>query len=293
MILIILGLLSTQVLFAKDKLGLLIIAHGAPMQQWNKPVLELENSVRLLMEKQQNDPFVSVHVALMEFNEPSINTVVKEMEKEGVEQIYAIPLFIAPSGHSLYDIPTILGLYSDKKKVKEIEDEGTKIVNTKIKITVGPTLYYGDIIEKIMLDRVKKLSINPEDESLVLLAHGDKYFREYWENMCQEVGSYIISKTGINYFDYAFVEIGQSFMLDGMSAISKALEHNKNVVVAGIYLSMGTESMAQNSSISSGMMKMKSKDMLADKNVIFSKHGLLPDKRITRWIVKRAVEWAE
>ncbi len=265
--------------YAKDKLGLLIIAHGAPHKEWNEPVLNLEKDVKELISQKKENPFLEIKVALMEFNEPSIYTAVKIFEKKGIESIYALPIFIAPSGHSVCDIPTILGLYKDKKILNQLKEEKIKIVDANIKIFLGPTLNYGNLLKEIMLDRVKELSANINNESLVILAHGDKNYEKIWSDLCREIGSYICGKTGIKYFNYAFVEVGQSFLVDGVPVILKANEKYEKTIVQGLYLSMGVKSMSK-----------KYHEIFKDKNIIFSNKGLLPDKRVSKWIVKRALE---
>ena len=278
-------LVSSERVCAKEKLGLVIIAHGSPMKEWNTPVLKIEEEVRNIMSKRKDNPFSEVKIALMEFNEPSINTVVKAMEAKGIDKIYAIPLFIAPSGHSVYDVPAILGLYSDKKMTETLTEEGITIVDTKIKITVGPTLNSGDILKNIMLDKVKVLSTDPGSESVVLLAHGDANFEPIWDSLCREIGSYICAGAGIKHFNYAFVGVGQSFAAKGAPIILKASDKYRNTIVIGLYLSMGVERMALNTA-GKGMMAIEG------KNLVFAKQGLLPDRRISRWIVERAMEYA-
>jgi len=277
--------------FAQGKIGLLIIAHGSPSEQWNQPVLNIENQVKELLKTKNISDFDEVRVALMEFTDPSIATVLKDMENKGITKVYALPLFIAPSGHSLYDIPTILGLYYNQEMVDDIKEEGIKIVDTKIKITVGPTLDYKNVMKDILLDKVKNLSDNPAEEALIILAHGDKNFKPIWEGLINETGNYILGKTGIEYFDKAFVEVGQSFAIDGVSPIIKASENKKKVIVVGMYLSMGVKNMAENSGFIMMGRTVKSKKMFEGKNIVFLEHGLLPDKRIAEWIVDRAVEW--
>jgi len=277
--------------FAQEKRGLLIIAHGSPAQQWNKPVLDLENQVKEMLKVKKVTDIDEVRVALMEFTEPSIATVVNDMESKGITKIFALPLFIAPSGHSLYDIPTILGLYYDKKMTDGIKEEGIKIIDTKIKITIGPTLNYENVMKDILLDKVKNLSDNPSEEALIILAHGDKNFMPIWEELTNETGNYILGKTGIEYFDNAFVEVGQSFAIDGVNAILKASENKKKVIVVGMYLSMGVKNMAENSGIVMMGKTLESEKMIEGENIVFDRTGLLPNKKITEWIVDRVVEW--
>jgi len=277
--------------FSQEKTGLLIIAHGSPMKQWNQPVLDLENQVKELLKTKNISTFDEVRVALMEFTEPSIATVVEDMENKGITKIFALPLFIAPSGHSSYDIPTILGLYYDQEMIDVLKEEGTKIIDTKVKITVGPTLYYENVMKDILLDKVKSLSDNPAEEALIILAHGAENFMPIWEELTNETGNYILGKTGIEYFDKAFVEVGQSFAIDGVNPILKASENKKKVIVVGMYLSMGVKNMAENSGFIMNGRTIETKKMFEGKNIVFAEQGLLPDKRIAEWLVERANEW--
>ena len=290
LILIIIILFSLNVV-AQEKNALLIIAHGSPSQKWNQPVLNIENQVKELLKAKKIVGFEEVRVALMEFTEPSIATVVKDLENKGITKIFALPLFIAPSGHSIYDIPTLLGLYYDKEMDDLLKEEKAEIVNTNIKITVGPTLNYDNVMKDILLDKVKALSKNPKEEALVILAHGDENFMPIWENLSNETGNYILGKTGIEYFDKAFVEVGQSFAVDGVSPILKASKNKKKVIVVGMYLSMGVKNMADNSGVIMMGRTVESKKMFEGKNIVFAEDGLLPDKRIVEWITDRAVEW--
>ncbi len=229
----------------------------------------------------------------MEFSEPSLNTVVKDLEDVGIDRVYAIPLFIAPSGHSLYDVPAILGLYSDREIRERLKEEGATIVDTKMKITLGPTLNSGDVLKEVMLERVRQLSTVPDSEGVVLLAHGDARFEPIWSSLCREIGSFVCAKTGIGCFDYAFVGIGQSFISEGVPVILGLAGECEKTIVVGLYVSMGVDDMANNSVLDTGMMKMESQEILDGKNIRFARQGLLPDKRIARWIVDRAVEWSE
>jgi len=277
--------------FAGDR-GLVIVGHGAPMPSWNAPVLALEDQVKtLLAEGEGRDVFAEVRVALMEFAEPSIHTVMCELEEAGIDEVYVLPLFIAPSGHSLFDVPTILGLYAEASMTEGLSDEGITIVDTDMKVTLGPTLRTGDVLRENMLDRILELSTDPEVESVVLLAHGDAATEPVWDDLCREIGSYVCSHTGIQHYDHALVEIGQSFPTRGIGAIAGAADKAERVLVVGLYLSMGVEAMAERSVLDTGMMKLTAGEVLRGKDIRYAVRGLLPDPRIPEWIVDRAMEW--
>jgi hypothetical protein len=146
-------------------------------------------------------------------------------------------------------------------------------------------------MKDILLDKVKSLSDNPAEEALIILAHGAENFMPIWEELTNETGNYILGKTGIEYFDKAFVEVGQSFAIDGVNPILKASENKKKVIVVGMYLSMGVKNMAENSGFIMNGRTIETKKMFEGKNIVFAEQGLLPDKRIAEWLVERANEW--
>ena len=51
--------------------------------------------------------------------------------------------------------------------------------------------------------------------------------------------------------------------------------------------------MANNSASFLMGKKTETKELFAGKNIRFAKQGILPDKRISHWIVDVAVDWAE
>jgi len=274
---------------AKEKIGLLIIGHGSKSKLWNKRFLKIENDVKAEIEKRGINPFKSIRAALMEMSDPSIFKVIKDIENKGVKKIYVLPLFIAPSTHSIYDVPAILGLYFNKKIISDLKQEGVKLVNTEMKLIIGPGLNYGGLLGKIMLDRVKTLSVNPEEEAVVLLSHGSKNFKPVCDEINNKIGNYIMSNTSINKYDYAFVGIGQEFMTSGLKVINRIMNKTKKIIVIGLYVGMGAERMIKRKAIKKWLEELRKKDGNID--IRFSKSGVLPDKRVIAWIASRGLEW--
>ena len=267
--------------------GLLIIAHGAPMPGWNKPVLALEKQVIKLLGK--DNPFKKVKVVFMEFARPSVADGVRQMEEAGCSRIIAVPLLIAPSSHSQWDIPALLGVYYDEEIIKQIVSEGGKPVRSKVPITITPTLSKSGIIPRILLDRVRKLSKNPNEEAVIILAHGEEDFHPFWCRLMREISSYICGKTGISYADWAYVGVGQEYATRAVPVVLKALKHRKRVLLVGCYVSMGAKEI-HDRFMHRGMHVhgIAMENPLKGKQVIPASHGLLPDERVARWIVSIA-----
>ncbi len=268
-----------------EKKAVLIIAHGSRSAEWNELVLSLENVVSERLSSENISG--KTRVAFMEMAQPSIADVIRDLEKSGIEQVFAVPLFINLSGHSMFDVPAILGLSFEKNLVQAFMEEGIEIVKTDLNIVLGPTLNYGELIQQILLDRVKELSVSPDSEGIVLLTHGSPQFEPFWHNACQEVGAYLCAKTSISKFDYVFIEVGQYFKTEGLPRILDMAKNCERVIVSGLYLSLAPVNIANR------YLKEEKldHDWFTSKNIYFSGKGLLPDDRLVGWIVDRVIEW--
>lgn len=283
-----LALLILSVLEMSAKNALVVIAHGSPMPQWRKPVLDVEKQLRKEMASVKG--FSYIRVAMMEFTEPTIASVVEDCEKQGVDTIYAIPLFMAPSGHSEMDIPNILGHKYDADTHAELLEEGTTFVNTKLPIIVGPTLSYDDFLEKTMLKRVQEMSKDAKDEAVLFVAHGDEQFIGFWNQKMESISSCVKEATGIGVTDYKFVAMGAKMITEMVPAIVEMSQQKPRVLVQGVYLTSSAKEMAEGFGVDEVL-----KEALAGKQteVVFSANGILPasSKEVCAWIKRRALEW--
>jgi hypothetical protein len=223
----------------------------------------------------------------MEFARPSVADGIREFEAAGCNRIVAVPLLIAPSSHSHWDIPALLGIYSDAEMEKELRGEGAEIVRSKLPITITTTLADSNVIEKVMLKRVNELSNDPNNEAVILLAHGDHYIPELWDTFMKKTVIHICGKTGISCGDWACVEMGQGYN-KAANAIAEAGESRKKVIVVGAYLSMGIDKMhmrwmSQFDSMAKSMPGFE--NPLKGLDIKLSSKGLLPDSLVAKWIV--------
>lgn len=283
-----LALMVASAMGMSAKNALVVIAHGSPMPQWRKPVLDVEK----LLQKEMADVkgFSYIRVAMMEFTEPTIASVVEDCEKQGVDTIYAIPLFMAPSGHSEMDIPNILGHKYDADTHSELVEENTKFVNTKLPIIVGPTLSYDDFLEKTMLKRVQEMSKDVKDEAVLFVAHGDDQFIGFWNQKMESISSCVKEATGISVTDYKFVAMGAKMISEMVPAIVKMSQQKPRVLVQGVYLTSSAKEMAEGFGVDEVL-----KEALPNKQteVVFSANGILPasTNEVCAWIKTRATEW--
>ena len=260
--------------------ALVVVAHGSPSEEWNRCVLDLEARLDAL-----NLPGIDYRrVALMEFNQPNIASVIRDCEREGVDTVFVLPLFISPSGHSEDDIPNILGLKYSPSVHAELVAEGTEFVRTKMQIVVGPTLMDSGVIEKAMLERVRALSTDPQKEAVLFLAHGDAGRIGFWKHILRNCET-AVREAGFDYVDNALVGMGQNFAKDVQPLLDGASVVKERILVQGIYLVSGVGSMAR----MFGMDRQA-----AANNIAYGEKGILPESMddVLAWIENTVSEWA-
>ena len=264
--------------------GLLVVVHGSPSPSWNKPMTQLQNGIDDYI-KNHETPFTSSKVVNLEFKEPSVAQGVKELIADGCKKIVAMPLFITHSSHVIFDIPAVLGQYASKSILEVLKEEGAEIAPDTVPIVMGPTLSEGDLLLKSAVQRVKEISTNPQDEAVVILLHGDHGVQGTWENLARRTSNYVCAKTGIEYADWSFVEVGQSYATQGYPAISQAADCKKRVLVIGLYVSLSPKRMHDR------VIKHSAKYMenaFKKMDVVFAERAFLPDPNIVEWLVETA-----
>jgi sirohydrochlorin cobaltochelatase len=91
------------------KEGVLIIGHGSKLN-FNKDVMELH--AQRLREK----GFRHVYIGFNEISSPLIEEALERMSSDGIDVVYALPLFIASGVHLTEDIPAKLGIQKNGSK---------------------------------------------------------------------------------------------------------------------------------------------------------------------------------
>ena len=291
-IILMLAFMLTTLSTLQAKTALMIVAHGSPMESWRKPVLDLEPLVKQQVAEGKLKGIDIVKVALMEYTEPSVASVVKACEAEGADTIFALPIFIAPSGHTEEDLPNILGHKYNPYVREELAEEKTEMVHTKTPIILGPTFYYSYLLEKRMHDRIQSLSQDPQNEAVIFLAHGDDERIGFWKEVLNNVDKYTKENTKINYVDHALIEMGQNFSNELMPLLTKAAQKKKRIIVQGIYLTSDVKRMADRHKMQDVQKELVKK---TGAEIIYSPDGILPasTSRVVEWIVAQTKQWVE
>ena len=95
-----------------EKIGILALGHGS-RHPHNKEVV---NGVAELIAKKYKN--VVVRIGFMNMNTPTMKEGLEAFKGTGISTIVAVPIFMAHGVHTMEDIPQILGISKESRKVK-------------------------------------------------------------------------------------------------------------------------------------------------------------------------------
>ena len=126
-----------------EKLGVLLIGHGSRNPKATQ--LEVIREIARTMEKR--GLYKIVKAAFNEFNSPTIEEGLREIAREGVTTIVALPTLLAHGTHTREDIP--------EKLQTAFEGEWAEL-GKGVKILYGEPIGVDERIVDILVDRAKE-----------------------------------------------------------------------------------------------------------------------------------------
>ena len=82
--------------------AIILFAHGARDPLWSRPFEAVAERVRAMR------PDTQVHVAYLEFMQPSLPEAAEQLAQAGARSVTVVPLFLGAGGHVRRDLPALL-----------------------------------------------------------------------------------------------------------------------------------------------------------------------------------------
>ncbi len=271
----------------QDRPGLLIIAHGAPGTKWNQPILDLGKQVAEL--NKTKSIFHSVQVAFLEYAQPDAAAGVEMLEASGCTRIVVVPLFIAPSSHSHFDVPAALGLYSSPEILKTLVEEGARIAKPHVPISLTGTLGHGDLLDRFAQSEIAKFSRDPKQEAVIFLAHGCPDHQSLIDNKLRRLATACCGRSGIEHANWAYCAVGQTYLENGLPLIEQTAKEKHRVIVIGLYVAISAASIHQRAS-KSGAPHAEGKTPVLGDNITFSENSVVSFPETAPWVLETAIQ---
>ncbi len=281
---------------AKVSTGVLLLAHGGK-PGWNEEVNKVAAEVR----KQY-----PTEVAFGMATKRTIQEAVDKLNAQKVTQIVAVPLFISSNSSVISSTEFLLGLRKDAhpdlaRFAKMDHGHGGKHdshsghtaekgidpltpVISAVPIRSVPALDAHPLVADILLSRAEALSKDQSAEVLVIVAHGpvSDETNKLWLADMKTLAGEVAAKSSFARIEYLTVRddapepIRSAATAEFRSIVKKAVDENRRVLIVPLLLSFG--------GIEEGVKKR-----LEGLPYAMSDQALLPDERLTQWVL-RSVE---
>lgn len=154
-----------------SRVGVLVVAHGSSNPQWVRGV---EQAVAGLS---QDFPIAIGH--LEKVPGQSIADAVSQLEQQGVQRIAVVPLLVSSGSAHLEEIKYILGF-----NTKCYTSFDHSPVKSQAEFLWCGAMDDHPYVVTILRERVNALSCNPQEEAILLVAHGSRSSgSKRWEQM--------------------------------------------------------------------------------------------------------------
>lgn len=251
------------------KPGILVISHGSQEKDWVSLVDKTVQSAQAQLGNQ-----VLIEAAYLELVEGHlIQDGINRLEAAGVTDIMALPLFVSSGSTHVDEIGWALGAYPESRTETDLEQ--FRILS---QLSYGSPMDTDQEIIDILLDRLKKISKQPDRESILLIAHGSKVegFRQAWQQGLDKIGNLLINQGGYSACSSAMLqldEVTQSYTQLRDEQI------NHDILAIPLFMSEGY------------FTKQVIPRQLAGLDCRYDGYTLMPHTRVTDWIVRKSQEW--
>ncbi|QXJ30135.1 Sirohydrochlorin cobaltochelatase CbiX(small) [Saccharolobus shibatae B12] len=121
-------------------LGVLLVLHGSKIPEWK--------DVGIKYAEYLSRYFKLVEFGFLEFNKPTLSEALSNLLAKGADKIVVVPLLFATGTHFKRDIPRLLGIDGDEKKIQ--------YMGKKIEIIIADPLGFDEKIGEVLVKRVNE-----------------------------------------------------------------------------------------------------------------------------------------
>lgn len=272
--------------------GVVLLAHGG-QTGWNEEVSKLAAQV---------DKTLPVEVAFGMATKRNIQDAIDRLVKRGVREIIAVPLFVSSHSSVITATQYLLGLRSEAPPelaayARMRHDHGTHSaadsgepafdptipIRSPAPIRMTAALDRHPLVAEILLTRAQSISKDPAQEVLIVVAHGpvsDDENAKWLANM-GALAERIRSASAFKRIEYLTVRddapepIRSRATAELRAVVERAVGEGHKALIVPLLVSYG--------GIERGIQKR-----LQGLSYVISPQGLLPDERLTNWVILAA-----
>lgn len=253
---------------AETRSGVLVLAHGGS-PAWNASVQETVTSARL--------PYptaVAFGMGMSAQEVSAMQEAVSQLQTQGATELLVVPLLVSSHSDVYRQYQYLLGLRS---KPAGPHHDATPLT-LELPVRLAPPLDDHPVVAEILLDRARALSQSPQDEVVVLVAHGPNSERDNaaWLDAMQVMARRLQSDGGFARVEMATLRDDASWWVRRRATqalrrlVAQASREHRVLVVPVL--------------IARGGIEHKIPARLRGLSYAFSGEALLPHPRAAAWL---------
>lgn len=248
------------------KPGVLVISHGSRESSWVQLVDDAVGQLPLRGELPVAASFLEIVEGRL------IQDGIDHLERQGATDILVIPLFVSSGSTHVNEIAYALGVIDAPAIDTDLEP-----FRIRANILYGEPIDNDPDVARMVWDKVKTESKNPDEEVLILVGHGSSHdgFRERWEEGLSHLAESARAIGGLAAADYALLRP------DSVRAKVEywQKERGMQVIAAPLFLSDGY------------FTRTVIPQRLDGLNYRYSGKALLPHPLLTHWMERQIRSW--
>ncbi|CAI6079581.1 sirohydrochlorin chelatase [Cohnella sp. JJ-181] len=249
--------------------GVLVISHGSREPGW---VAQVEQAVAEARAKLPAElPIAAAYLELVEGR--LIQDGVRELESQGVTDIYALPLFVSSGSTHVHEIGWALGAYAEPRRETDLEP-----VEVAARLTYGQPIGSDSEIARVLADKLGARSREPAAECVLLIGHGsdEPWFYEAWRRELEGLAAELARIGGYAGADAALLRPDEP-----AARIAGLRERHPEARLLAVPVFLG-EGYFTSSAVP---------NRLAGQDIDYAEGALLPHPLVSDWIARRVRTW--
>ncbi|AGI48238.1 hypothetical protein TALC_01253 [Thermoplasmatales archaeon BRNA1] len=200
--------------------GILIVGYGT--RTGNLTDILESQAARLRARGRKN-----IYVSYFRISEPTIPDAIAKMAADGIDDVLAIPYYIAEGRMTLELIPEKLGIGHTSHGVADIGGR-------KVKVTVAPAFGRTRMLTNILTDRIAQAG-GSKDTGILVIGHGSRDMHDSNREIV-ELNARRLGDMGYRHVAYGFNEFCGPEISDALASLAKETDE---VIVTPLFIANG------------------------------------------------------
>ena len=252
-----------------QQVGVLVLAHGGT-GRWNRLVTNAVRDAKL------RDPVeVAFGMGMHAQDVQAIQRAVNDLQEQRVQRIVVVPLLICSASEVMRQYEYLLGL-RDHGSWEDVAP-----VSLRVPVVMMPPLDDDPVVAEVLLERAQELSQRPQQETVVLVAHGPVSDEDNsrWIEVLARVGQRLRAAGG-------FRDVVPVTMRDDASEVVQAEATRQMREVVRRHAQTG-RALVIPVLLADGGIETKIPKRLNGLSYTYRGRALLPHPKISQWIAQR------